>query len=93
MFISFQILYFLAGKIMLTLLKLIAEPLTKLPVVVFLIFPLSVLENNQSLAMSLEEALPNAIVNSPKIRSSRSKVSVTRESLRQVYSNYLPTVY
>ena len=77
---------------MLTLLKLIAEPLIKLPFVVSLLFFLSVLENNQSLAMSLEEALPNAIVNSPKIRSSRSKVSVTRESLRQVYSNYLPTV-
>jgi len=53
---------------------------------------LSLAEVKQSLALNLEEALLEAIISSPKIRSYRSKVNATKESLRQVYSNYLPTV-
>ena len=77
---------------MVSLCRQIVRHSAKLSLAVALLFLLSLLENKQSLAINLEDALLNAIVNSPKIRSARSKVNVTKESRRQVYSNYLPTV-
>jgi outer membrane protein len=57
-----------------------------------LVFLLTLVAGDKSLAMTLEEALPEAIINSPKIQSARAKLNITRENLRQIFSNYLPTV-
>lgn len=59
-----------------------------LPLVILLTF----VGGNNSLATTLEDVLPEAIINSPKIQSARLKLNITRESLNQILSNYLPTV-
>ena len=57
-----------------------------------LVVLLALVAGEKSLAMTLEEALPEAIINSPKIQSARAKLNITRENLPQIFSNYLPTV-
>jgi outer membrane protein len=57
-----------------------------------LVLLLTLVGGNKSLATTLEDALPEAIINSPKIQSARLKLNITRESLNQILSNYLPTV-
>ncbi len=52
----------------------------------------SIADSEKLLAKSLETALQEAIDNSPKIRGSLAKLNGTREGLKQIHANYLPTV-